>query len=62
MIDCFMDCIKENKECLKCVITLSIVILAILFLKYYHCNIEGNNGSCKKDVVSCQVGEKKVGF
>lgn len=58
MIDCFMDCIKENKECLKCVITLSIVISAILFLEYYRCNIKGNNSTCN---VFYKIG-KKSGF
>ena len=56
MIDCFMDCIKENKECLKCVITLSIVISAILFLEYYRCNIKGNNSTCN---VFYKIGKKK---
>lgn len=59
MIDSLMVCIKENKECLKCVITLSVVILAIFFLFFFRRNIKGNNGADKKDVGSCQVGEKK---
>ena len=58
MIDCLMVCIKENKECLKCVITLFIVILAIIFLVFYRCNIKGNNGTCKKNGVFYKVGEK----
>ncbi|MBO8457525.1 MAG: hypothetical protein IAA81_04770 [Spirochaetes bacterium] len=58
MIDCLIVCIKENKECLKCVITLFIVILAIFFLGFYRCNIKGNSGTCKKNGVFYKVGEK----
>ena len=58
MIDCLMVCIKENKECLKCVITVLVFLCVGIFLVCFFCKIKGNKSTCKKDGVFYKVGEK----
>ena len=58
MIDCLMVCIKENKECLKCVITVLVFLCVGIFLVCFFCKIQGNKSTCKKDGVFYKAGEK----
>lgn len=58
MIDCLMVCIKENKECLKCVITVLVFLCVGIFWVCFFCKIQGNKSTCKKDGVFYKVGEK----
>ena len=59
MIDCFMDCIRENKECLKCVITVLVFLCVGIFLVCFFYKIQGNKSTCKKDGVFYKIGKKK---
>ena len=58
MIDCLMVCIKENKECLKCVITVLVFLCVGIFLVCFFCKIKGNKSTFKKNGVFYKVGEK----
>ena len=51
-------CIKENKECLKCVITVLVFLCVGIFLVCFFCKIQGNKSTCKKDGVFYKAGEK----
>lgn len=60
MIDCLIVCIKENKECLKCVITILVFLCVGIFLVYFCHKIEGNKGNNKRTPVFCQDGRKRT--